>query len=83
MSERKKLPVKIQPMTAFKIEERELFPKHQFQLSIDSGSEPGPWIVIGINKKALAIGWLPKPIKTTMKIDPNNPNRRIRVKVDE
>lgn len=33
---------------------------HKFQLFVDYGNEPGPWLKIGINDTIYGFGYLPK-----------------------
>lgn len=34
--------------------------RYKFQFFIDYGAKPGPWLAVGIQSTAYAIGWLPK-----------------------
>ena len=33
---------------------------HNFQVFIDCGGDPGPWVAVGINDTVYTIGWLPE-----------------------
>ena len=33
---------------------------HVAQFTLDLGTEPGPWVIVGVNDVAFCIGYLPK-----------------------
>lgn len=33
---------------------------HSFQIFVDCGGDPGPWLAIGLNDTVYTIGWLPE-----------------------
>ncbi len=49
-----------EPAPTFHIKEIEIQNSHQFQVFIDFGKAPGPWLVFGFNNKAWGLGYLPK-----------------------
>lgn len=56
---RRRKVVHSEPAPTFHVDEQEIENPHQFQLFIDYGSQPGPWIRIGYNRKAWSAGYLP------------------------
>ena len=36
---------------------------HMFQVFVDYGGDPGPWLAIGLNDTVYTIGWLPERYK--------------------
>lgn len=33
---------------------------HTFQVYVDCGGDPGPWLAVGINDTVYAVGWVPE-----------------------
>ncbi len=36
---------------------------HAFQLDVDFGDDPGPWLAIGVNETVYTIGWPPATLR--------------------
>jgi len=56
----------IKPKTAaqkplpFSYEMKPVKNRHKLQLFVDYGVNPGPWLAVGVQSTAYAVGWLPK-----------------------
>jgi hypothetical protein len=48
--------------TTFKVIERRVQNRHNFQFYVDFGvTTGGPWLKVGVNETELAVGYLPTP----------------------
>jgi hypothetical protein len=52
-----------EPAPTFHLKTEDVRNEHKAQVFLDYGSEPGPWVRIGINDTAYGIGYLPEEKK--------------------
>lgn len=56
---RRRRALRTQKAPTFHVREMEVDNPHKLQLNVNYGNAPGPWLVITMNDKAWAIGYLP------------------------
>lgn len=57
------MPRKVGPQQAvegFTCGARQTKSNHAFQLFVDCGGDPGPWVALGINDTVYTLGWVPE-----------------------